>query len=599
MSKVPVKSDAQVLGDVGENTVKLILTKFGWTADLIKSDFGEDIDCNIFIDNLRTNYYLRCQVKSTKNKSDYIKILKNGDYSVKINSGLLRAWISSYFPVFLIVYDQDKDLCYWTLPVKEILKTPSRLDKKEPVIHVSKKNIFNHKAKDIILNKVLAFYSKILRLNESIIECKITPVLMPGYRVIPFYHFSEFLNKQNPLESKTSGDYLELLPSWMTVLRRLEPLDFSSSIRLHSKNTNLKIFLSHLKEQLKSFNYSTKNNEWISFIVSPIKIVSKDSLWINELTYWSCYSKFNNDSFVADYEYNFELPGGFLKPINRRSQSWDYYLSVNPQKDIAIQFLGGLEIISPLKNIVDIHYKNITGNLLLWECTQNEMVEISKHIKNLPLTIQVISEENDNCFIAITTPLFNPFLGLFSLAQDWESYENGNVRQLLKKNKLHEILPGNEYKGEIPDDLKELLERKPKEIDSKHVVHQLGYRTGLPLLHNERQVQISRFQMLNEKLVKEVSNIINSNKLIINNKYKIEFHQIDDSWKFPIYELSLSWAPDLYNSSINDYLNSEKEILHLINSILPTSSDESIQLKNTYEILHIAGLIGFEKNENE
>ncbi len=69
MSKTePIQSESQSLGDIGEATVLLILKKFKWTADLIKSDFGEDIDCNVFIDNTRTNYHLRCQVKSTKKK---------------------------------------------------------------------------------------------------------------------------------------------------------------------------------------------------------------------------------------------------------------------------------------------------------------------------------------------------------------------------------------------------------------------------------------------------------------------------------------------------------------------------------------------------
>jgi len=116
--KKPIQSDAQNLGDIGEKTVQLILTKYKWTADLIKSDFGEDIDCNIFIDNIRTNYHLRCQVKSTKKDSKYINELINGDFSVSINSGLLRAWISSYFPVFLVIYEEDSDLCYWTSPIE-------------------------------------------------------------------------------------------------------------------------------------------------------------------------------------------------------------------------------------------------------------------------------------------------------------------------------------------------------------------------------------------------------------------------------------------------------------------------------------------------
>ena len=133
-SKKPVQTDSQNLGDVGETTVQLILKKYKWTADIIKSDFGEDIDSNIFIDNFRTNYHLRCQVKSTTKDSEYVRELKNGDFSVSIDSTTLRAWISSYFPVFLIIYNQESDLCYWCNPVEEIFKKPSKLDKEKPTI---------------------------------------------------------------------------------------------------------------------------------------------------------------------------------------------------------------------------------------------------------------------------------------------------------------------------------------------------------------------------------------------------------------------------------------------------------------------------------
>ncbi|PXV57135.1 hypothetical protein CLV62_1565 [Dysgonomonas alginatilytica] len=73
---MPIKSNSQSLGDIGEKTVALIFSKYSWSADLIKSDFGEDISCTVFIDNSRTYYYFRCQVKSTKKDSKYIRRLK-------------------------------------------------------------------------------------------------------------------------------------------------------------------------------------------------------------------------------------------------------------------------------------------------------------------------------------------------------------------------------------------------------------------------------------------------------------------------------------------------------------------------------------------
>jgi hypothetical protein len=596
--KKPIQSDAQVLGDVGENTVQLILKKFGWTADLIRSDFGEDIDCNIFIDNLRTYYHLRCQVKSTKKNSKYIKVLKNGEYSVPIRSGLLKAWISSYFPVFLIVYDQDSDLCYWTLPVKQILKTPSKLEKDKPVIRVSKNNIFNYRAKEKILKEVMEFYRKILRLNESIIECNIIPVLMPNYRVIPFYNYSEFLHNEGLLKTDFTDEYLDLLPSWMTVLKRLEPSNKLASIKLSSKKTDLNNFIDNLKQQLKTFNYPPKNNEWISFVVSPIKIISNKSTWISELTYWTSYTKFDDDVIVSDYNYNFEMPHGFLRPISRRAKSWDSYHSVHPQKDIAVQFLGSCELTPSIKSIELIHDKNIKGQLILWECNKTDIDRISDLISHLELTIKIIEDNSKSCLVAITTPIFNPFIGLYHLAADWDSFESGSVRNKLDEHNLLSVLPGNEYTGKIPKELENALNKHANSEEKKALVTEIGYISGFPLIHDERQIQVSRFQMVKAELINDVKARLIKINSIDKNDFKIDFNLQDDLWPVSIYELAVSWMPDINVSSKDDFLSFEAEILKIFNEILPTNNEDSLQLKNTFEILHIAGEIGFENIED-
>lgn len=252
-NSTPIQTDSQNLGDIGETTVQLILKKFKWTADIIKSDFGEDIDSNIFIDNSRTNYHLRCQVKSTTKDSEYVKLLKNGNYSVSIASSTLKAWLTSYFPVFLIIYEEQSDLCYWCNPIEQILKNPSKLEKEKPSIQVPKKNVFNLSSKETILEEVKSFYRKIQRLDESVIECKIVPILMPNYRIIPFHHYSSFIFESNELSPEISGDYIELLPSWMSVLKRIDPTSILTSIKLKSNNTEIDVF----------FNKSQKENKLI------------------------------------------------------------------------------------------------------------------------------------------------------------------------------------------------------------------------------------------------------------------------------------------------------------------------------------------------
>ena len=61
-----------------------------------------------------------------------------------------------------------------------------------------------------------------MRLNESKLECKITPVLMPNYRVIPYHNLYKLIKNDN-ISTDISSDNVELLPSWMSVLKRIEP----------------------------------------------------------------------------------------------------------------------------------------------------------------------------------------------------------------------------------------------------------------------------------------------------------------------------------------------------------------------------------------
>ena len=593
----PIQTESQSLGGIGETTVQLILKKFRWTADIIKSDFGEDIDCNIFIDQLRTNYHLRFQVKSTKKDSQYIQKLKNGNYSVSISSDILRAWLTCYFPVLLVVYEEELDICFWTNPIEQVLQTPSKLEAGDPSIHVPSENKFDLSSKDIILEEVKKFYRKIQRLDEATTETRVTPLLMPGHKIIPFHQYTPFLHKDLTLSPKIAGDYIELLPSWMSVMKRIDPSSVLTSISLKSTNTELDKFLSELRKKIDSFEYSLNQEEWLSFIIHPIKVTSLNSSWSNELTYWSAYSKIK-DTIVNDFEYCFEMPNGFIGQVMRLARSWSHLHYVNPEKDVAIQFFGTLEVTPNMQRVYEIHDNNIKGQLVLWTCAKEDVNEIESILSEFELSIKLVENEENEIILAITTPMFDPFIGFYSMPMDWENYLKGNVRNTLKKNDLFDKLPGTEYKGNVPEFLEQALNRYSDNSHSSVVITELEYIPGFPLNQDGRQIHISRFQMVPLESVNIIEERLKNITPLDLKDFHIEFGMKDDSmWEIPIYELLLLWTPETTQSSKESYLAIENEILKIMNSILPTNNDESIQLKNTYEILHIAGEIGFEKNE--
>lgn len=593
----PIQTDSQSLGDIGETTVQLILRKYKWTADIIKSDFGEDVDCNIFIDNSRTNYHLRCQVKSTKKDSEYVKKLKNGSYSVSIASDILRVWLTSFFPVFLIVYEEESDECYWCNPVNQILQKPSKLEKEKPSIQILKENKFDLSSKQLILDEVKNFYRKIQRLDESYIECEILPVLMPNYKIIPFQNFSNFLYNDTELKPKISGELIELLPSWISVLRKIEPTNVLTFIKLQSSNTDINDFLNKLKSKLSKFEYKIKENEWISFIISPIKIQSTNSSWSNEITYWSSYSKMES-KIVNDFEFNFVMPDKFIPQNSRRARSWDFFHFIYPEKDISMQFFGTHEITQTIKMMDKIHDNNIKGQIVFWECYNEDIKLIYDLIIDLELNIKIIEEKENKSIIAITTEMFEPFIGMYSIPMDWDSFENGNVKNKLIKNDLIELLPGEEYKDEIPGYINDALNIYSKRDYKNVMITEIEYISGFPLISSERMIQVSRFQMIHPDKIEDIEKRLKDTIPLNIKDFHIEFGVKDDSmWKIPIYELTITWTPKTCESSKNSYLRNEKNIIEIFNSILPTNKKDKMDLKNTYEILHIAGEIGFENNE--
>ncbi len=603
MSNGPTRGDSQSLGDIGESTVQLILRKFKWSADIIKSDFGEDIESNVFIDNTRTNYHLRCQVKSTTEDSKYVKELKSGEYSVSINSGTLKAWLSSYFPVFLVIYDESTDSCFWTSPVKQILDNPSKLEREAPSIRVSKENVFDSNSRDIILSEVKEFYHKILRLDEATMSCKVTPVLMPNYRVIPFHHFYGLLNSSGDenLHAEPISDFIELLPAWMTILKKLDPTNTLPSIRFSSNGTiDLDKFLDSVKLKMESFIYDTKPDEWLSFIVSPIEIVSDNSSWMSELTYWTAYSKMSDAKFVSDYLYDFEAPVSFLRQVSRRARSWDFNHYVHPEKDIAIQFFAAYEVTPALKNINQIHKSNISGQFILWECAKTDFERVIEELSGTELSVSIIEDENEINLFAITVGMFEPSLGLYSVAMDWDNFENGQVRNFLEKSNLINTLPGNEYKGKLPEIISDFLDRYNRDYKTTRLT-EMEYIAGLPLLHNDREIHVSRFQMISPDSITTIEEAFKTIEPINKRNFNVEFFIKDDSWSIPIYELLITWSPDLVNSCKEDYEEVEADLLKLMNYVLPSQENPDIDiiLKNTYHILSSAGEIGFEERDSE
>lgn len=269
---------------------------------------------------------------------------------------------------------------------------------------------------------------------------------------------------------------------------------------------------------------------------------------------------------------------------------------VNPTKDIAIQLFGSFEITPTIKKIDQIHDNNIKGQLVLWSCKTDEINQLQEILSKNELTIRIIEDNKGEQLLAITTPMFDPFIGLYSVPMDWDSFEKGNVRNILIQNKLFDLIPGKEYKGKVPEFLSEVLNKYSDKEYKNVAITESEYIAGFPLKLEEREIVVSRFQMIPNESVQEIEEKLNKSQPLNLKNYHIEFGLKDDSmWEPPIYELLISWTPEIIKSSRESYTDNESKILEIFNNLMPTKEIDSLRLKNTFEILRFAGEIGFEK----
>ena len=92
------------------------------------------------------------------------------------------------------------------------------------------------------------------------------------------------------------------------------------------------------------------------------------------------------------------------------------------------------------------------------------------------------------------------------------------MRNKLEKNELINIIPGNEYKGKIPDFLNEVLNKFENKSYKKAIVTEMEFIAGFPLMYDEREIQVSRFQMIHPGEARKIELKTKNRKTEVNRK---------------------------------------------------------------------------------
>ncbi|PZV10339.1 MAG: hypothetical protein DCF22_17150 [Leptolyngbya sp.] len=325
MAETPLRPSSHVLGDVGQTAAALVFKKWGWTADLINSDYGEDLDCNIFVNKRRTAFCFKCQVKSSHADSEYVRRLKSGDISVTIRVSLAKLWLISYYPVLLIIYLDDTEEIFWKNATQYLRENLSQLAKDTLTIRVGTEQQLSLSQSNIE-KSIQDFYAQMLRLSSPSIQSSIVPVIMPGYKILEPMKFYdsldiEWISEKLNLCIELRRMLPEHLPTWTTALRSMDLKSFPCWMVMMS-GADIESFDNKIIEFIRyaatENNFMLSDNQWLSFICKPIRILDKEinklsnSYFNQEVTGWWSYCYLND--IKSDYSYAFDLPKRCLLP---------------------------------------------------------------------------------------------------------------------------------------------------------------------------------------------------------------------------------------------------------------------------------------------
>jgi hypothetical protein len=609
-NSTPVRPPSHIDGNVAESKIMTTFQKWGWNAEKVSNDYGEDLGCTIFIDYQRTELYFRTQIKSFRPEKRYVKVLSGGSFSVQVKTSICKAWFSSYFPVFLIVYDQSTNTAFWTNATKQIREKVASFSKKTMTIRIARASSLQGSQKDII-SEVQDFYDSLLRLHAPAIECEIFPVLMPGYRVLPMIQVIKSIKKlvSPKLNLVFTNRAIDSLPAWVNSLHFLDLL-YICGWKLKCERVNLNSFLEKLKELLCRIANSLPlpDADWLSFVCSPVKFSTdreekkKSASLKRRLTDWLSYSRING-KIVEDVKYAFEIPKGFRKQIDQRAGSWDTFHLVNPNQDVSIQLFAGTPCTPGYSALVETSQKHILGQFMPWSCLVKEVDELRKILDTMLLDFREIDGINfgtQEVVGIISDRRFDPSLGVFMQAIDWEEFENRSVRRQLEEQGVLPILPGKEGPPVVKDLILSMFGESLKTAQKQYLVTQRDFTPGLPLDHSQRVIQVQRFHIVKEAYLKIVRASEESFKKKLTSIMKglqnvhIECNLHEDLDNSIIIELSLSWTPPLNQSSVSSYDQLLSGILKEFDGILPRRNSAVKGPFATFDVLRLYGELYFE-----
>lgn len=596
-----MRPQSHVTGDVGQTAVALALKKWGWTANVCQSDYGEDLECHVFADQQRTPIYFRCQVKSSADAAKQVRRKSSGDFKVSIAGSLCREWLLAYFPVLLVVYDEAEGRAYWVNATDAIRARLGGVFRKSLTLNVPVKNCLAD-GRDAIAAQLSTFYAQLFRIQSEELERTVLPLLMPRYRNPSNWDdigcTPVVVEPSMTIEPRVL--YRDDMPSWTVSLRSLDSRVLHG-LEFRAPHTELGTFTERMTIALEQAFVSAQlePSEWLAFVCEPLRYsveagLVSSSLLQRQLTGWQSYA-YIGGRLVHDHDYAFRAPEAYVRQIGRRARSWDGYFYVSVESDLALQLVAGT-CSSPtdVANSRTLR-EHALAQFMPWRCMASDIDALQRLLNALDLVFRPLEESNEGkdgwVLGAICTALFEPRVGLFPQARNWRELEHGSVQARLTEAELMGQLPGEPgnpvSERRLAHELTDVLEEAP----SQWLVMGPDARIGLPLDLSDRRVIVQRLHVNGDAEIDHAERLKRlSQELSAISESLVETSL---SWQQGTFEriaiATAAWTPRLHDSSAESLERASLAIIKAFDEVLPRSSSTS-----SIEVLRFQGEIYFE-----
>ncbi len=564
--------DTYFTGTAGEDIVKYYLKQWKIACtSLEKSDFGEDILCDVFATsedgntNIRTNLSFRAQVKTSLKieNEGYIRCTSNG-FSVSLSTALLQLWQKSYYPIILVIWDLSANHGFWCAPLEDIKNQD--ITKCDSVsVHINDSDDFRLGGQKI-RKYVGEYYNKLLKLDSSKFRCYIYPVWMPQYRLFTSIELLNLLEEENSVEYKCF--LASYLPVFLASYNKLNMDSYLSCIEYIQELNSTDEYISNLKKFLVNLSISVNEKSWVSFIVSPIEVVTTEAYRVvSEVTDWTCFSKIGNLIYV-DNEYTFRLSDHYFYTEKVRATSGDENFFIHDSGKFAVEILVKTWNSYVQKADSDLKQNIITRSFCIWDisnCKKREINQIIKWAQKKGYNISFL--DDDPKIIVISHWAFS--VGEFGMMlpgmDSWEKFDGINF-------KSEEFISQIPY-GKLPEDTvyqkicKKYLHLESEFANEIITSYELAL-SGEALRYDERLIRfICYIYLTNEDFHTIFRKKANSLETELKNKFvniKLSFVPYQD-----INDIILEVNP-FFNMPTSEVVNIvEPYFLNLINEISP------------------------------